>query len=176
MAMNAASAVLRSRILAASALAACATVAGCYSTSGGYLPHTDGGFTYESTQMRPTTISVLNICERTEAHPDGTPFFIMEIPPGKQLTFNFDEEGGDDPVNRPARMMYSLWKIGTQTGSLDNIMSCPGKACRKIVVDYRPAPEQARPDESYRLQVDADAPGPVAQPRAPRNDRHNPDT
>jgi hypothetical protein len=176
MAMNAASAVLRSRILAASALVACVTVAGCYSTSGGFLPHTDGGFTYESTQMRPTTISVLNICDRTEAHPDGTPFFIMEIPPGKQLTFNFDEEGGDDPANRPARMMYSLWKIGTQTGSLENILSCPGKACRKIVVDYRPAPEQARPDESYRLQVDSDAPGPVAQPRAPRNDRHNPDT
>jgi len=64
MAMNAASAVLRSRILAASALVACVTVAGCYSTSGGFLPHTDGGFTYESTQMRPTTISVLNICDR----------------------------------------------------------------------------------------------------------------
>ena len=164
------------RIAAASLVALSAAIAGCYSTSGGFMPHTGGGFTYESTSLLPTTVTVMNACERSPDHPNGTPFFIMEIPPGKQLTFNFDAEGGDDPANRPARMMYSLWKIGTQTGSLDNIMSCPGKACRKIVVDYRPAPEQARPDESYRLQVDADAPGPVAQPRAPRNDRHNPDT
>ena len=176
MPMSLAAARIRSRIAAALALAAAATVAGCYSTSGGFMPHTDGGFTYESTSMLPTTVTVLNLCERSAAHPDGTPFFIMEIPPGKQLTFNFDESGGDDPVARPARMMYSLWKKGTQTGSLDNVLSCPGRGCRNIVVSYRPAPEQAKPDESYRLQVGSDAPGPVAQPRAPRGERHNPDT
>ena len=135
------------------------------------LPHTGGGFTYESTEMLPVTIMVMNVCERDAAHPNGTPFFIMEIPPGKQLTFNFEEDGGDDPVKRPARMMYSLWKKDTQSGSLENIMSCPGQACRKIVVSYRPAPEAAKPDEAYRMQVGANPPGPVAQPRAPRNDR-----
>ncbi len=175
MAMNDAHAARRIRaalLLAAASVA----VAGCYSTSGGYYPHTDGGFTYESTPMQPTTITILNNCERSVDHPNGTPFFIMEIPPGKQLTFNFEEEGGDDPVQRPARMMYSLWKKGTQTGSLDNILSCPGRDCRKIEISYRPAPEQARPDESYRLQAGSDAPGAVAQPRSPRDERHNPDT
>lgn len=176
MPMNHVAARTRSRIAAALCLASVATVAGCYSTSGGFMPHTDGGFTYESTSMLPTTVTLLNVCERSAAHPDGTPFFIMEIPPGKQLTFNFDEEGGDDPVTRPARMMYSLWKKGTQTGSLDNILSCPGRNCRNIVISYRPAPEQPKPDESYRMQVGADVPGPVAQPRAPRGERHNPDT
>ena len=177
MAMNDAPAVHRSRILAAGLLlAASALATGCYSTSGGYYPHTDGGFTYESTSLLPTTVMVLNSCDRTETHPDGVPFFIMEIPPGKQLTFNFEEDGGDDPAQRPARMMYSLWKKGTQTGSLENVLSCPGRDCRKIVVSYRPAPEQPKPDESYRLQAGKDAPGPVAQPRAPRDERHNPDT
>ena len=172
MAMTASTArTLLGRIAACSLAASAAVAAGCYSTSGGYLPHTGGGFTYISTESLPVTISVLNICERNADHPDGTPFFIMEIPPGKQLTFNFAEDGGDDPVKRPARMMYALWKRDTQTGSLENILSCPGQSCRKIVVSYRPAPEAAKPDESYRMQVGNDAPGPVAQPRAPRTDR-----
>lgn len=153
-----------------------AVATGCYSTSGGFMPHTDGGFTYESTSLLPTTVTVLDGCHRTADHPDGIPFFIMEIPPGKQLTFNFDAEGGDDPANRPARMMYSLWKKGTQTGSLENVLSCPDASCRKIVVSYRPAPEQAKPDESYRMQAGSDAPGPVAQPRSPRDTRKPSDT
>ena len=164
------------RFAATALLASSVPLSGCYNTSGGYMPMTGGGFTYESTPLLPTTVTVLNSCERSAQHPNGTPFFIMEIPPGKQLTFNFEEDGGDDPVQRPARMMYSLWKKGTQTGSLDNVLSCPGRDCRKIVVSYRPAPEQARPDESYRLQAGKDAPGPVAQPRAPRDERHNPDS
>jgi hypothetical protein len=135
------------------------------------MPHTGGGFTYESTSLLPTTVTVTNACERSTDHPNGTPFFIMEIPPGKQLTFNFEEEGGDDPVKRPSRMMYSLWAKGTQTGKLENVLSCPPAACRRIEVTYRPAPEQARPDESYRLQTGPDAVGPVGQPRAPKSDR-----
>jgi hypothetical protein len=139
------------------------------------MPHTGGGFTYESTSLLPTTVTVMNACERSPGHPNGTPFFIMEIPPGKQLTFNFDEEGGDDQVKRPARMMYMLFAKDTQTGSLDNVLSCPAAACRRIVVKYRPAPEEAKPDESYRLQVGSDAPGPVAQPRAPKSSNQTSD-
>ena len=163
------------RFAASALLASSVPLSGCYNTSGGYMPMTGGGFTYESTPLLPTTITVLNSCERSAQHPNGTPFFVMEIPPGKQLTFNFEEDGGDDPVKRPARMMYALWVKDTQTGSLDNIMSCPAAACRKIAVKYRPAPEEARPDESYRLQVGDNAPGPVAQPRAPRSDRQTTD-
>ena len=161
-------------VATASLLASIAVVAGCYSTSGGFMPHTGGGFTYESTSLLPTTVTLLDGCKRTDSHPNGTPFFIMEIPPGKQLTFNFEEDGGDDPAVRPARMMYSVWKKGTQTGSLENVLSCPPASCRRIEVSYRPAPEQARPDESYRLQV-GDAPGPVAQPRSPRDERQSSD-
>ena len=177
MTMTAATARALLRLTAAATLAgSLAAAVGCYTTSGaGLFKHTGGGFTYISTEMLPVTVTVLNICARDEAHPDGTPFFIMEIPPGKQLTFNFDEEGGDDPAKRPARMMYALWVKDTQTGSLENILSCPPAACRKIAVKYRPAPEEARPDESYRLQVGENAPGPVAQPRAPRSDRQTAD-
>jgi hypothetical protein len=160
------------RALLAAGLAAAAVATGCYSTSGGWLPRTGGGFTYISTSSRPTTITVVNTCERTEDHPDGTPFFIMEIPPGKQLTFNFEEDGGDDPVARPARMMYAVWEADTGNGSLDNILSCPPSACRRIDISYRPAPEQARPDESYRMEVNGgQTPTPQAQPRAPRSER-----
>ena len=169
------SALRPARLLAAAALLAAVATAGCYSTSGGFMPHTGGGFTYISTSALPVTIEVVNTCERTDSHPNGTPFFIMEIPPGKQLTFNFDEEGGDDPVKRPARMMYMLFEKDTQTGSLDNVLSCPAQACRKIVVKYRPAPEEAKPDEAYRLQVNSDAPGPVAQPRAPKSNNQTSD-
>jgi hypothetical protein len=173
MAMTDASAACRSRFLVPGlVLSAAAFAAGCYSTSGGYYPHTDGGFTYESTPMQPTTVMVLNSCDRTEQHPGGVPFFIMEIPPGKQLTFNFEEDGGDHPTERPARMAYSLWDRGTQTGKLENVLSCPPASCRKIEVSYRPAPEQPKPDE----QVGSDAAQPVAQPRAPRADRPAPDS
>jgi hypothetical protein len=165
------------RLLAAAALlASLAVPAGCYNTSGGYMPMTGGGFTYESTPLLPTTITVLNSCQRSERHPNGTPFFVMEIPPGKQLTFNFEEDGGDHPTERPARMAYSLWDRGTQTGKLENVLSCPPASCRKIEVSYRPAPEQPKPDESYRLQVGEDAAQPVAQPRAPHADRPAPDS
>ncbi len=161
--------------LAAILLASSAVVTGCYSTSGGFMPHTGGGFTYISTSALPITIEVVNACERSAVHPNGTPFFIMEIPPGKQLTFNFDEKGGDDQVKRPARMMYALWERDTNSGSLDNVLSCPVAACRKIVVKYRPAPEEARPDESYRLQVGEPGVTQDAQPRAPRSDRQTSD-
>jgi hypothetical protein len=165
------------RLLAAAALLALLAVpAGCYNTSQGFMPMTGGGFTYESTPLLPTTITVLNSCQRSERHPNGTPFFVMEIPPGKQLTFNFEEDGGDHPTERPARMAYSLWDRGTQTGKLENVLSCPPASCRKIEVSYRPAPEQPKPDESYRLQVGEDAAQPVAQPRAPHADRPAPDS
>ena len=162
-------------LASAAACAAALTAAGCYDTKGGIMPHTGGGFTYYSTSSMPLTIEVLNICERTEDHPNGTPFFIMEIPPGKQLTFNFEEEGGDDPVKRPAQMMYSLWKQKTYTGTLENVLSCPAAPCRKIVLKYRPAPEEPKPDEAYRMQVGENAPGPVAQPRSPQSDRQTSD-
>lgn len=158
--------------LPAAALLLSACLAGCYSTSGGIMSRTGGGFTYESTEARPTTITLVNACERTQEHPNGTPFFIMEIPPGKQLTFNFEETGGDDPVERPARMMYALWEAGTGTGSLSSVLSCPPSACRRIDVTYRPAPEKRRPDESYRMAVyPHETPSAVAQPRAPRQER-----
>ncbi len=164
--------VALNRAILATGLSMVALMAGCYSTSGGWLPRTGGGFTYISTSAQPMTVSVCNTCERSTDHPNGTPFFIMEIPPGKQLTFNFDEKGGDDPMVRPARMMYAVWEAGTGNGSLDSILSCPPAACRRIDILYRPAPEAARPDESYRLTVNAAQPATAeAQPRAPRPER-----
>jgi hypothetical protein len=99
-----------------------AAITGCYAPDGGFNPTSGRGFTYESTSMRPLTVSVIDT--RTEE-----PFFTMEIPPGKQLTFSFKEGGGDDPVYTPDRMNYSVWDNGVTTGHLDNQLTCPPTSC-----------------------------------------------
>jgi hypothetical protein len=96
-----------------SILAATLTLAGCYSPGGGLYPASGNGYTYISSEMRPVTITLFDT--RTEE-----PFFKLEIPAGKQLTLNFLEGKGDDPVLRPDRMVYSVWATGTSTGRLTN--------------------------------------------------------
>ena len=152
------------RLAAAATLAGTlAAAAGCYTTSGaGLFKHTGDGFTYISTETLPVTISLVNVCDRGADHPDGTPFFIMEIPPGKQLTFNFLQGGGDDPVYTPDRMIYAVWDNGISTGTLDNQLTCPPASCRRIDVEIRRGPVWPEPDPAVRLRTDqaADRPPP----------------
>lgn len=130
------------------------TLTGCYGPDGGFMPGSGRGYTYQSTSMSPLTISVTDT--RTEEA-----FFVMELPPGKQLTFNFLQGGGDDPVLTPDRMIYAVWDNGTQFGHLDNQLTCPPASCRRIDVAIREAPEWPEPDPAVRLRTDqaADRPG-----------------
>jgi len=127
-----------------------AMLAGCYSPGGGFMPASGRGFTYISTSMQPLTISVVDV--RTQKA-----FFSMEIPPGQQLTFNFLPGGGDDPVNTPDRMVFAVWEAGTENGKLDNQLTCPPAAARRIDIDIRPGPIWPEPNATARLRTDQTA-------------------
>ncbi|MCE9619456.1 MAG: hypothetical protein K8R92_06070 [Planctomycetes bacterium] len=122
-----------------------ATLAGCYAPDGGLMPNSGRGYTYISTSMQPLTITVV------DARTDEA-FFIMEIPPGQQLTFNFLQGGGDDPIYSPDRMVYAVWEGGEQFGSLNNQLSCPPAAARRIEMDIRKPPVWPEPDAASRLR------------------------
>ena len=133
-----------------------ALLAGCYAPDGGFMPGSGRGRCYQSTSMKPLTISVVDT--RTEE-----PFFVMELPPGKQLTFNFLDGGGDDPVYTPDRMVYAVWDNGQTNGTLDNQLTCPPASCRRIDVEIRKGPVWPEPDPAVRLRTDqaADRPAPL---------------
>lgn len=135
------------RFALVSALAALALLGGCYSPDGGLMPSTGRGFTYISTPMEPVSVAVVDT--RTQEA-----FFAMDIPPGKQLTLNFIEGGGDDPIYTPNRMVYAVWKSGEQIGSLDNQLTAPPYSCCRIDVSFRKAPEWPEPDDEVRLRTD----------------------
>lgn len=145
-------------------------LAGCYSPDGGLAPTTSRGWTYISTPMQPVSVAVVDT--RTQEA-----FFAMDVPPGKQLTFNIIEGGGDDPVYTPNRLVYSVWEAGTQIGTLDNQLTAPPMSCCRIDVSFRQAPEWPEQDPEVRLRTDQMADRPPyftpaggALPNA--NDRH----
>ena len=130
------------RLTTTSLAAVTLLLAGCYSPSGGIYPRSGGGYTYVSSEMKPVTITVIDT--RSEQ-----PFFKLDIPPGKQLTMNFLEGQGDDPVERPDRMVYAIWDAGTQTGRLTNQLTCPPTGCRRIDYTIRTSPEWREEPASY---------------------------
>lgn len=168
--MNASRALNVSGLLRSTLLFATLALAGCYSPSPGLFNTSTDTFSYESTSMRPITITLIDV--RTEE-----PFFKMDIPVGRQLSFDFEESGGDDPVQRPSKMSWAMWDAGTRFGSLSNSLSVPGKDCRRIEYTLRPAPEFAPPPTHAEMRVgDAegkpewatDAGGPATQPTSGR--------
>ena len=114
------------------------------------MPSSGRGYTYISTSMQPVIISVVDV-RNEEA------FFTMEIPPGQQLTFNFLEGGGDDPVYTPDRMVWAVWVAGEENGKLDNQLTCPPAAARRIDYDIRKGPIWPEPDATARLRTDQSA-------------------
>jgi hypothetical protein len=142
------------RLPTLSLIAASLALAGCYSPRGGIYPYSGGGYTYVSTEMRPVTIVVIDT--RTEE-----PFFKLDIPAGKQLTMNFLEGEGDDPVERPDRMVYSIWDAGTSMGRLTNQLTCPPTGCRRIDYMVRTAPEWREEPAEYVHRTDGAASKPT---------------
>ena len=135
-----------SRYSAAAALLCLA--AGCvyHSPDGGILPQSGGSHTYYSTQTQPKTVVMTDLRSDEE-------FFRLEIPAGKQFTFDFLEEEGDDTVNTPDLMRYEIWPIGTTYGRLRNALSVPNAMSRRIDVFLRDG-EYASADPARRLRTD----------------------
>jgi hypothetical protein len=128
-------------------VAAALILAGCYSPSGGLIKRRGAANTYYSTQSQPATVTIVDT--RTKE-----PFFTIEIPVGKQLTLNFEEGKGDDPALTPDLMVYQIFDLGTSIGKLRNSVTVPNSYCRRIDVDYRPAPEEVPPGPDKPLRAD----------------------
>ena len=122
----------------------------CYAPDGGFMPSSNGTFTYYSTTDSPKTISIIDV--RTEES-----FFAMALPVGKQLTFKFLHGGGSDKITAPDRMMWEVYPLGTKSGRLTNQMTVPPPSARRIQVALRPTPEWPDSDERTPLLIDKDA-------------------
>ncbi len=123
------------------------TFAGCHLPGGGLLSRTGSSMTYYSTEFQPTTITLVDT--RTDE-----PFFSIEIPVGKQLTLQFDEGRGHDPLATPDLMRYSFFDIGTTVGRLREILSVPSAVSRRLDVSYRDAPERPPPRPGREVRVE----------------------
>jgi len=130
-------------------MAAVLTLAGCYSPSGGWVKRRNVANTYYSTESLPATVTIVDT--RTEE-----PFFTIEIPVGKQLTMDFKEGKGDDPVLTPDLMVYQVFDLGTKIGKLRNSVTVPNSYSRRIDVDYR-EPETATPPPDQPIRTDGRA-------------------
>jgi hypothetical protein len=132
----------RASRLAAALLLAIST-AGCIP---GYYP---GGsmasldlFTYYSTPDYPQNIKVVE-------QSTNTVIWMLEIPIGKQLVVQFQDDHDTKNVTRPALMRWEIMDIGTTFGDLKNSMPVPAATNRFVDVTLRdtpdavPAPEPA---------------------------------
>lgn len=124
-------------------LAMTVALGGCYSRGGGVFSSSGGPQTYISTETMQKTITMVDV--RT-----SQPFFTINIPPGKQLTIDFNEGEGDDPVNTPDLMHWELLEYPTRSGRLANAMSVPGPGARRIDVTLTNGVQYAEIDPQYR--------------------------
>jgi len=146
-------------------------LSGCHRPQGGVLSYTGEPHTYYSYEHQPTTVTLLDT--RTDEV-----VFAMDIPPGKQLSIQFIEGDGDDPVYTPDLMVYEVMDRGTTFGKLRNSVTVPSADVRRVDVDYRtgwePRPETG--DEQLTVQQEEDRPewwtregGPVPEGDRPVN-------
>ena len=130
-----------------------AILAGCYRPGGAIMPYTGGAQTYWSSEMLPKTVLLVDV--RT-----GDVVFSMDIPPGKQLSMDFVEGAGDDPVFSPDLMRYEIFDIGTTTGKLRSAMSVPTASSRRVDIEIRKGVEYtaAAADRDLRTDQPGDRP------------------
>ncbi len=143
-----------------------ASIPACYQPGGGWFSTTDRGFVYISTPTRPVSITLVDTR-------NGEPFFHMDIPAGKQLTFKFVEGEGSGPRAEPTKMLWEVWDAHTEFGSLHNQMVCPPRACRRIDVTFRPSPEDPPPDPTLIVPPASVPPSPGSD--APEGGTPTPD-
>ena len=131
-------------LLLAVAGAALASSSGCFNPNGGVT----GYFAYISTPMAPKTIMIFD--SRT-----GEPFFVQEVPVGKQLNFRFLPDGGDDPLYSPSRLQWGIGEAGDNAGQLDNQLTCPPEeACRIEVAVRKPELPTEPSSERYHVEIE----------------------
>jgi hypothetical protein len=111
-------------------VASAAALTACHSPGGGWYPYSGGSNTYYSFETAPKTVVLIDTRS-------GEEFFTMDIPVGKQLTFDFVAGEGDDPVLRPDLMRWEVWDQNTYTGQLTNTLSVPHASSRRIDVFIR---------------------------------------
>ena len=132
------------------ALASVVVCGGCYGPGGGIMPYTGNAQVIYSTETRPMSMRVIDT--RTEEV-----FFSMHIPVGQQLTYTFVEDGGDDPVLRPAAMQWEIMDIGTSFGRLGSSITVPNRFSRRIDLFVRDDVEYQEAPPEYRLRTDEEA-------------------
>lgn len=131
-------------LLLAACGAALASGSGCFNPNGGVT----GYYAYISTPMAPKTIMIYD--SRT-----GEPFFVQEVPVGKQLNFRFLPDGGDDPLYSPSRLQWGIGEAGDNAGQLDNQMTCPPEeACRVEVAVREPEFPSVPANERYHVEIE----------------------
>ena len=137
--------------IALTGLLTAAVLSGCnyHSTSnGGMWAYTGGPQTIASTETIQKTVRMVD-------RRSGEVFFSIDIPPGKQLTFDFDRGDGDDAVYTPDLMRYEVKDIGDRNGSLSSGMTVPGEASRMVEVYVRQGVQYTnQPPEAAALRTD----------------------
>lgn len=122
-------------------------VTACHRPEGAMLSYTGETQTYYSTELSPKTIVVVDTRS-------GEPVFEIAVPPGKQLVFDFVEDGGDDPVETPALMRYEIMERGQAYGRLRNSVTVPAAHNRRVDLSIREGVEYAEEPPEYRLRPD----------------------
>ena len=117
------------------------------------MPYTGGSHTYYSTETLPKTVRLVDV--RTDEV-----VFSVDVPPGKQLTLDFVEGAGDDPVYSPDLLRYQIFDIGTTIGKLHNSLTIPAASSRRLDMFVRQGPEYviAAPDRELRTDEIQDRP------------------
>ncbi len=137
--------MIRRVVIALFAVACAPALPGCHSPAGGIMPYTGGSNTYYSYETRPVTITILDL--RTDEE-----IFTINVPPGKQLTFDFKDGAGDDEIYTPDVMRYEIFDMGTYDGGLNNTLNVPPANARRIDVYYRDEAEYREAKASDRLR------------------------
>lgn len=131
------------------AMAGC-VLSGCHRPQGAMIPSPYGSSTYYSTEQQPKSVVLVDTRDDSE-------IFRIDVPVGKQLTLDFVEDRGDDPVMRPDLMRYEIWDIGTTFGRLRNAVSVPNKYSRRIDWYLGDSPQYQEYPEDYEYRVGDDA-------------------
>lgn len=124
-----------------------ALLLGCHSPQGGFMPYTGGTQTLHSTETSPKTFRLVDLST-------GETAFELDIPAGHQLTYDFVEKGGDDPVARPSLMRYEIFTVGTRAGRLRNSISVPAATARRVDWYIRDGVESRPEPPEYRFRTD----------------------
>lgn len=128
-------------------LACVLTLSACHSPKGGWMPYTGNSTTYYSTRTCPKTVTLVDVRS-------GEILWQMEIPVGKQLTYDFAPGEGDDPAHTPDLMRWQLFEIGTFAGRLRNSITVPPADCLCMEVEVRPGAEYVAEGPDRRLRTD----------------------